>query len=132
MKIKLTILIVVAVATLTGCDSFFGIHTVVTDAATGQPLAGATAILVANNGPAAGVLKCSWTTGTNGVLNHYINEHSSGWATLTIRKPGYETWSTQFKGSPRVGFVVRLKPKDENESNQLREDTPRKLADPHH
>ena len=93
-----------------GCDTFFLVRAKVTDGSTGQPITGATAKLVLDKG--VGEPDLIRTTGTNGVLNMIINEHSSAWATLTVTKPGYDTWSTQFQGRPKPGIVIRLKPKE--------------------
>jgi len=107
MKKVLHIFLLLAVASITGCDSFFFVDAVVTDASTGKPLSDATATLVLDKG--AGEQDVIITTGTNGEVDIVINEHSSAWATLTVEKEGYETWSTQFRGSPCHDFVICLK-----------------------
>ena len=107
MKRVLHFSLLLAVATVAGCDTFFNVSTVVTDASTGQPLSDATVTLVLDKG--VGEPDVIKTTRTNGEVDILINEHSSAWATLTVEKKGYETWSTQFRGSPRRGLVIRLK-----------------------
>ena len=107
MKRILHISLLLLVVTVTGCDTFFFVNTVVTDESTGQPLSDATVTLVLDKGVEdPDVVK---TTGTNGKVDIFINEPSSAWATLTVEKDGYETWSTQFRGSPCHEFVIRLK-----------------------
>ena len=107
IKRVLHISLLLLVATVTGCHTFFTVNTVVTDASTGQPLSDATVTLVLDKGvEEPDVVK---TTGTNGKVEIWINEPPSAWATLTVEKNGYETWSTQFRGSPCHEFAIRLK-----------------------
>ena len=107
MKRVLCISLLLAVASITGCDTFFFVNAFVTDASTGQPLSDATVTLILDKGvEEPDVVK---TTGINGEVDIMINEHSSAWATLTVEKKGYETWSTQFRGNPCHEFVICLK-----------------------
>ncbi len=111
---------------LAGCDTFFGVHTVVTDAVTGTPVTGATVKLVLDKGVEEPDVVT--TTDTNGAVRILINEHTSAWATMTVSKPGYQTWSTQFKGSPRPGFVIKLKPEKNGKTEPASGHVPSKAA----
>ena len=116
MKRILHSLTVFGVLTLAGCDTFFRIDTIVTDATTGQPIPYATVTLILDRG--VGEPAVTRTTGSNGVVDIVINEHSSAWATLTVEKTGYQTWSTQYRGRPRPGFVIRMKPEEGKKTEQ--------------
>ncbi len=112
MKTILLFCLFFAVTFITGCDTFFAIDAVVTDAATGLPISDATATLVLDKGfEEPNTIE---TTGTNGELEMIVNEPDTAWMTLTVEKQGYETWSTQFRGKPRPGFVIPLKPAVDN------------------
>ena len=102
-------ILVLAVIFLMGCDTFFGIQSTVTDAVTGNPIPDAKITLVLDKGVEEPDLVRH--TGTNGIFNAWINEPSSAWATLTVEKSGYDTWATQFRGRPKPGIVIKLKPK---------------------
>jgi len=113
MKLEAALL---ALVVLVGCDTFFTIHTVVTDAMTGEPIPGAAATLVLDRGIEE---PDTWTvTGPDGRIDIGINEPGGAWATLTVEKPGYQTWSTQFQERPETEFVIRLMPEMRDESSR--------------
>ena len=112
MKVK-TILVLFA-ATLMGCDTFFAVSGTVTDGRTGLPLPGARATLVLDKG--AGEADTTRISTNDGRVGMIINEPPNAWATLTIEKPGYQKWSTQFQGAPEKPLVIRLWPENENQN----------------
>ena len=89
---------------------------VVTDARTGLPVPDATVTLVLDKG--AGEPDVIKSTGMDGAAAIWINEPDSAWATLTIKKNGYQTWATQFQGSPHCIFIIRLEPEATVETEQ--------------
>ncbi len=93
--------------TVAGCDKFFYIEAIVTDANTYAPIPNAKATLVLDRGYEEPDV--TQVTDANGVIFIMINEPCTAWATLTVEKPGYQSWSTQFRGSPEGTVVIRLK-----------------------
>jgi hypothetical protein len=107
MKTHSLLLIALAFA-LTGCDTFFKLRGTVRDYRTGAPIAGATARLVLDRGVEEPD-QLSVTDDT-GIISFGMNEPRRAWATLTVQRTNYSTWSTQFRGSPRSEIEVRLIP----------------------
>ena len=93
---------------LVGCDTFFIVDASVIDDNSGEPLAGATATLVLDKGFAEPTQTIQ--SAVDGSINLFMNEPAEAWATLTVEKQGYGTWSTQFQGISRFPFVIRLVP----------------------
>ena len=116
MKRILTLIFMIALLPLAGCDTFFGIQGIVTDANTGGPIANAKVKLVLDKGVEEPNVVT--TTPADGQVGIWINEPSCAWATLTVEKPGYQTWSTQFRGSPKGTVVIRLQAEKEKTAGQ--------------
>jgi len=87
----------------------------VIDNNSGEPLSGATATLVLDKGFAEPTQTVQ--SAEDGSIKLVMNEPAEAWATLTVEKQGYVTWSTQFQGKSRFPFVIRLVP----ESRQRQE-----------
>ena len=79
---KMILVLLMLMLFISGCDTFFTLNTLVIDDKTGEPISGAKGM--------------------------FMNEPESAWATMTIEKEGYATWSTQFRGAPRSLLVIRL------------------------
>ncbi len=103
---------IVAVLFLGGCDTFFVVRGTVIDSTTSLPIGGADVELVLDRG--AGEPDQLTETKPDGSIELWMNEPRSAWATLTIRKDGYETWSQQFRGSPKNGLEIYLRPQNSN------------------
>lgn len=93
---------------LSGCDTFFVIDALVVDSVTGTPIPDAAATLVLDKGHAEP--RQVVESAEDGSIYMLMNEPAEAWATLTVEKQGYTTWSTQFRGISRFPFVVRLVP----------------------
>jgi len=93
---------------VTGCDTFFAVRGTVTDYRTGTPIAGAKAMLILDRG--VGEEDHIGVTDGTGRIGFVMNEPQGVWATLTITKTNYGTWSTQFRGAPRSEIGIRLVP----------------------
>lgn len=102
------LLLVAALLFVTGCDTFFTLRGTVHDYRTGAPVPGARATLVLESGGAEDD-HIGMTDGT-GRLSFVMNEPPGVWATLTVTKTNYGTWSTQFRGAPRSEIEIRLVP----------------------
>jgi hypothetical protein len=100
--------ILLVLATLSGCDTFFHLRATVVDSTTGSPLPGTTALLVLDRGIEEADGKI--TSDEQGYIEIWMNEPEEAWATLTVEKVGYGIWSTQFRGSPKHPLVIRLVP----------------------
>jgi hypothetical protein len=111
MKMILKAIAMVMLIAGAGCDKFFSVEAVVTDAATSQPVSDAHATLVLDKG--VDEPTSVKTSAADGTLKMLMNEPASAWATLTVEKPGYHPWSAQFKGRPCPGLVIRLIPEKE-------------------
>jgi hypothetical protein len=98
----------IAVLTLAGCDTFFIIDASVVDSVTGTPVPKATATLVLDKGFSEPdqVIESA----DDGTIRMAMNEPAEAWATLTVEKQGYVTWSTQFQGRSGFPFVIYLVP----------------------
>jgi hypothetical protein len=110
MKV-LSLIVVGTLLLVAGCEKFFYVNGLVVDSNTNQPISGATATLVLDKG----VEEPNQThiTGSDGGFCISFNEHAFAWATLTVDRPGYQAWSTQFCGAPQNPFVIRLKHEQE-------------------
>ena len=90
--------VAVGVLLLIACDRFFSIEAIVTDCATQVPVSGVKATLKLDRG--VGEPDRTADTGPDGRLRILMNEPLSAWATLTLEKAGYRSWTRQFQGTP--------------------------------
>ena len=86
------------------CRDWHGRHrlrvleAIVTDCATQVPVSGVKATLKLDRG--VGEPDRTADTGPDGRLRILMNEPLSAWATLTLEKAGYRSWTRQFQGTP--------------------------------
>ena len=117
-----TIIFLVLMLFVSGCDTFFGLDALVIDDRTGCPISGANATLVLDRGYEEPDV--TETSSDDGQIRILINEPRDAWATLTVEKKGYSKWSTQFRGAPVNEFAIRLMPCDEDSTGSTSESEP--------
>ena len=100
-------LIVVAAIVAAGCSSWFTLEATVKECFTRAPLAGVTAVLRRSDG---GGKDHTQITGDDGKLHIVMDEAAYVTATLTLTKPGYQTWSHEYVGEPDEPIPICLDP----------------------
>lgn len=98
----------IVVALTLACDRFFRVEAQVVACGSGAPLGGAQAVLVLERGQGEPAQK--ETTDAEGLVRFSMNEPPTSWATLTISKPGYTSWSSRLQGAPGHRLAVCLTP----------------------
>ena len=102
------LLLVPCLLGLAGCDTFFDITATVTACDTGAPLEGVAAVSHLDDG--IGEEDHHVTSDAAGRFQLHLNEPDGVTVTVTLTKPGYQTWTHQYRGAPAPPVTICLDP----------------------